>query len=133
MTKNNSKTLVLTYHDVFYRNDRAAVRKLLADNGTFIGPLNSFPNADSFLDSAAIFMQLNEKTEIKKILINGHDVCVLYDSTTIVPSIPTVPIASWFKIKSEKIIFFHVHFDPTPFVKAKENGDIAKALQARMQ
>ncbi len=131
MTTNNSKTLVLTYHDAFYRNDRAAVRKLLADNGTFIGPLNSFSNADHFLDAAAVFMQLSEKTEIKKVFVDGDEVCVLYDSKTIVPSIPILPIASWFKIESEKIKFFHVHFDPTPFVKAKENGDIAKALQAR--
>ena len=131
MTTNDLKTLVLTYHDAFYRNDRAAVRQLLADNGTFIGPLNSFTDADAFLDSAAIFMQLSENTKIKKVFVDGNDVCVLYDSTTIVPSIPTLAIASWFKIESGKIAFFHVHFDPAPFVKAKENGDISRAIQAR--
>jgi hypothetical protein len=62
----------------FYGNDRAAVRNLLADNGTFIGPLNSFTNADTFLDAATIFMQLSEKTEIKKVFVDGGDVCILY-------------------------------------------------------
>jgi hypothetical protein len=131
MTTENSKTIVLAYHDAFYKNDKAVVRQLLADNGNFIGPLNSFTNADAFLESAAIFMKLSKSTEIKKIFMDGEDVCILYDSTTIVPSIPTFPVASWFKIESGKIKFFQVHFDPSPFVKAKENGDIAKALGAQ--
>jgi hypothetical protein len=131
MTENDSKTIVLAYHEAFYKNDKVCVRELLANNGAFIGPLNSFTNADVFLDSASIFMQLSKKTEIKKILVDDGDVCLLYDSTTIVPSIPTLPIASWFKVESGKIKFFHVHFDPTPFIKAKENGDIHRALQAQ--
>jgi hypothetical protein len=130
MIINDPKTLVLAYHNAFYRNDREAVRKLLMDNGIFMGPLNSFTDADTFLDSAGIFMQLAKTTEIKKIFTDGNDVCVLYNSTTIVPSIPVLPIASWFRVESGKINFFHVHFDPSPFVKAKENGDIAKVLQA---
>ncbi|HWY97641.1 MAG TPA: nuclear transport factor 2 family protein [Bacteroidia bacterium] len=130
MTTNDPKNIVLSYHDAFYKNDRTAVRKLLADNGTFTGPLNSFTDADKFLDSAAIFMQLAKQTEIKKVFVDGNDVCVIYDSTTIIPSIPVLPIASWFKIESGKINFFHVHFDPGPFVKAKESGDIAKAMQS---
>jgi hypothetical protein len=131
MATTNSKTIVLAYHDAFYKNDRATVRKLLADDGTFIGPLNSFTNPETFLDAAAIFMQLSAKTQIKKVFVDGDEACVLYDSTTIVPSIPVFPVASWFKMESGKIKFFHVHFDPTPFVKAKENGDISKALQSK--
>jgi hypothetical protein len=56
---------------------------------------------------------------------------VVYESTMKVSSVPVVPIASWFRIESEKIKHFHTHFDPTPFLKAKESGDIAKALQAK--
>ena len=125
-----TKTIVLAYHDAFYKNDRAVVRKLLADNGTFVGPLNAFTDADAFLDSAAVFMKLTKRTDIKKIFVDGDEACIIYDSTTIVQSIPTLPIASWFKVEAGKIKFFHVHFDPSPFVKAKENGDITKALEA---
>jgi hypothetical protein len=131
MNQDHPKEIVLAYHDAFYRNDRNAVRKLLADKGQFTGPLNSFTDADAFLDSAAIFMKLNKSTEIKKVFVDGNEACILYDSTTIVPSIPTQPIASWFKVESGKINFFLVHFDPTPILKAKEQGEIAKALQAQ--
>ncbi len=62
--------------------------------------------------------------------VDGDQVCMMCDGTYRVPSIPTLPIAAWFKVEGGKINFFHVHFDPTPFVKAKENGDLARALQA---
>ncbi len=129
MKSEENKKIVLAYHEAFYRNDRNTIRALLADKGVFAGPINTFTDADAFLDSAAVFMRLNKKTEIKKVLADESDVAVFYDSTTIVPSIPTQPIASWFKIKHEKIIFFLVHFDPSPFVKAKQNGDIENALR----
>jgi limonene-1,2-epoxide hydrolase len=129
MAADDPKSIVLAYQEAFYRNDRPAVRKLLADKGNFIGPLNSFTDTEAFLDSASIFMKLVKKTEIKKIFVDGNQVCLLYDMTTLVPSIPTLPIASWFKIEQGKINFFQVHFDPGAFVKAKEKGELAKALQ----
>jgi len=122
--------IILAYHRAFYSNKRGAVRKLLADKGSFNGPLNSFTNPDLFLDSAAIFMKLTLKTVVKKIFVDDNQACILYDSAYSVPSIPVLPIASWFKVESGKINFFRVHFDPSKFLIAEENGDIAKALAA---
>jgi hypothetical protein len=130
METDNPRTLVLAYHDAFYRNDRAAVRALLKPDGKFIGPLNAFDDADKFLESASLFMRLAERTEIKQIISEGQDVCVLYDGTYKVPSIPTLPIAAWFRVENGKIAFFHVHFDPSAFVRAKQSGEIDRALQA---
>jgi hypothetical protein len=133
MTTANPKDLVRFYHDAFHRRDRIAVRNMLSDIGAFIGPLNSYTDADAFLDGAAIFMKLSKETNIKKIMGEGRDVCVLYDYITIVPSIPTIPIASWFKVESGKINFFHTHFNPIPFLKAKESGEVEKALQQQIK
>ena len=55
--------------------------------------------------------------------------CVVYESRMRVPSMPIIPLASWFKMENGRIVHFHVHFDPTPFVKARESGAIAKTLQ----
>ena len=123
------KEIVMAYHEAFYRNDRAAVRRLLADQGNFIGPLNSYTDPDVFLDGAAIFMKVTKKTDIKAVVAEGEDVCLVYDSILAIPSVPPIPIASWFRVKDGKIIIFHTHFNPMPFIQAKENGDLAKALQ----
>jgi limonene-1,2-epoxide hydrolase len=122
------KELVLEYHKAFHSRDKAAVRKMLADDGTFIGPLNTFKTADAFLEGAFVFMQLTHASRIKQVIAEGNDVCVFYDYITIVPTIPSIPIASWFKVEAGKITFFHTHFNPGPFLEAKENGDVDKAL-----
>lgn len=131
MSSSNPKDIALAYHEAFYRNDRAAVRKLLADDGRFIGPLNSYSDPDTFLDGAAIFMRLNKSTEIKQIIAEGNDVCLFYESTMILPSVPTHPLAAWFKIENGKIKLFHIHFDPAPIVKAKQNGDLDRVLASK--
>jgi len=130
MTVNSPKAIVLAYHEAFHNKDRATVRKLLADQGQFIGPLSSFSNPDTFLDAAAVFMKITKDTKIKALVVDGNNVAMFYDYTTIVPSIPTLPLAVWFQVENGKVVLFHVHFDPTSVVKASENGDIAKALQS---
>jgi hypothetical protein len=130
MTDIDPKTLVLAYHEAFHQGDRVAVRGMLSDKGAFIGPLNSFDDADAFLNGADIFMKLSKKAEIKKVIADGPDVCVFYDYTTRVPSIPTLPLASWFQVKSGKIAFFHTHFNPAAFISAKQSGEIDRVLKA---
>ena len=48
MTTDETRHVVLAYHHAFHDGDRAAVRRLLKDDGAFIGPLNAFNNADTF-------------------------------------------------------------------------------------
>jgi hypothetical protein len=131
MSTDRPETIALAYLKAFERKDRAAVRALLADQGAFIGPLNSFTAAEPFMDAADVFMQLARKFEIKKVLADGEDVCVFWDYATIVPSLPVIPIAEWFKVVDGRIKFLHLHFHAAPVVAAMERGDIAKALAAQ--
>ncbi len=130
MDTNTPKSVALAYHQAFHNNDRAAVRSLLADIGVFRGPLNIFTDPDAFLDGAAIFMKLSQQTNIKKVIAEGDDVCVLYDYAMRVPGIPVIPLASWFRVADGRCDFFHTHFDPVHVLRAKESGAIAAALKA---
>ena len=129
MSSANSE-LVLAYTVAFERKDRAAVRRMLADKGTFKGPLQTFHDADTFLDEAELFMRLAKKFEIKKVVADGDDVAVFLDYVTIVPSLPPTEIAEWFKVGGGKIQSIHLHFDPRALIAAKERGDFARALQS---
>jgi hypothetical protein len=128
MSTQAAKSLALAYHDAFYRKDRAAVRALLADDGRFIGPLSAFDDPDKFLDAASVFMQIATTPNVKSVVAEGHDVCIVYDYVSTLPSIPAVPSVAWFMTVGDKIKLFHVHFDPAPFVQAMASGEIAKAL-----
>jgi len=118
----------VSYFEALARKDRAAIRAMLVDDGSFIGPLQSFTEADAFMNEADIFMRLTKKVDIKRVLADGDDVCIFWDYTTIVPSIPVIPVAAWLTIEADKIKYFHLHFNPAAFVAAKERGEIAKAL-----
>jgi uncharacterized protein YndB with AHSA1/START domain len=128
-----AQACAVAYFTALGNKDRSAIRKLLVDDGDFIGPLSSFTDADTFMKAADIFTQLVRKVEIKKVLADGPDVCVFWDYTTIVPSIPAIPVAAWIKVEGEKIRYFHLHFNPAAFVAAVERGDVAKALQSGAQ
>jgi len=127
----NASAVAVAYLRAVERKDKAEVRMLLADDGDFIGPLQSFTQADEFMKAADIFMQLTKSYEIKKVLADGDDVCVFWNYTTIVPSVPVIQIAEWFKIERGKIKYLHLHFNPAPFVAAMERGDVARVLQSR--
>jgi len=131
MSAAQPEAVALAYHKAFERNDRAEVRRLLADDGDFIGPLRSFTRADAFMAAADMFMQLTERFDTKRVFVHGDEVCILWDYTTIVPSIPVTPIAEWFKIESGKIKYLQLHFNAAPFVAAMERGEVAKALESR--
>jgi len=131
MSTMQPQAIALAYQQAFERKDRAAVRKLLADDGDFIGPLTSFKQADKFLEAADLFMKLTKKFAVKKVLADGEDVCIFWDYTTIVPSIPVTPVAEWFKIEAGKIKYLQLHFNAAPFVAAMERGEVAKALESR--
>jgi hypothetical protein len=131
MDPTKPQAVALAYLQAFEKKDRAAVRRLLADDGSFIGPLRSFTNADAFMEAADMFMQLTKKFDIKKVITDGGDVCVFWDYTTIVPSIPVTPVAEWYKIESGKIRYLQLHFNAAPFLAAMERGEVAKALEAR--
>src|SRR5262249_13568809 len=118
----------VSYFEALQRKDRAAIRAMLMDDGSFIGPLQSFADADAFMDAADVFMQLTKRVDIKKVFADGDDVCIVWDYTTIVPSIPVIPVAAWLTIEADKIRYFHLHFDPAAIVAAKQRGEIAKAL-----
>jgi len=133
MSSLSPQAVALAYLKAFERKDRAEVRRLLADEGAFIGPLNSFTRADAFMEGADVFMQLTKKFDVKKVIADGEDVCVFWDYTTVVPSIPVTPIAEWFKIEAGKVKYAQLHFNAAPFLAAMERGDVAKALQSRRE
>jgi hypothetical protein len=126
MKTTDPKTLVLAYHNAFYDKDRARVRALLADDGRFIGPLSSFTDPDTFLDAASLFMQIAAKPNVKRVIAERNDVCIVYDYLSTIPSIPPVSSVAWFQTEGEKIKLFHVHFDPTAIVRAMERGELAR-------
>jgi len=105
-----SRDVVMSYINALGNQDYDSARKLLADNVLVKGPAGeAFRSPDEFI---GMMQKQQGKYDIKKVFVDGDDVCVLYDFIT---EIMKVFFSSWYKVKDEKIISIQTVFDPRPF------------------
>jgi hypothetical protein len=86
----------------------------LDDNLSFQGPLDTFHRPDEFLAAISRLSGIVRRVDVKKVFVDGSDVCVLYDMVTDTPA-GTAFIAEWFRVTGGKITAIRVVFDARPF------------------
>ena len=96
------------------KGDFVAARRFLDSNLSFRGPIETFQHADDYLESLKKLHPIIERVDMKKIFVDGDDVCLLYDMTTKTPA-GTVFIAEWHHVTGDKISAIRVVFDARPF------------------
>lgn len=96
------------------KGDFGAARKCLADDLSFRGPLETFAAPEPYLESLKKLHHIVERVDIKKMFVDGDDVCLLYDMVTKTPA-GTAFIAEWHQVKGGKIRAIRVVFDARPF------------------
>jgi limonene-1,2-epoxide hydrolase len=123
MQKNESsaksaKEIVMEYLQALVeRRDFQSARSYISDNISYVSPLNSFDRAEPYL-------KYNEhlnlpKFDIKKVFVDGQDVCLLYELNVGTPPV-TLLVCGWFHVNDDgKISSLRLAFDPRPFVQQK--------------
>ena len=96
------------------KGDFAAARKLMHDDMTFQGPLDTFDRPEPYLEALKKLGPIVERIEVKKLFAEGEDVCILYDMVTRSPA-GTAFIAEWLKVKAGRIAAIRTVFDARPF------------------
>ena len=112
------QNVVEKYLKFFEAKDYAAVRSLLHDNLCFKGPLEIFERADDFVAAIKRLQPIHKSNELKRLFVDGNDVCAIYDFTTHLPQMGTLPIAEWFHVRDGRIQAIRLFFDPRPFAAA---------------
>ena len=110
----NAATVVQTFQQAVGKGDYAAARKQLSDRFSFQGPIDTFDRPDAYLESIKKLHNIIERIEMKKLFVDGDDVCMLYDMVTKSPA-GTAFIAEWHRVKDDKIAAIRVVFDARPF------------------
>jgi hypothetical protein len=95
------------------KGDFVAARKFLDSNLSFQGPIETFHQADPYLESLKKLHHIVERVDVKKMFVDGDDVCLLYDMVT--RTAGTAFIAEWHHVTGEKISAIRVVFDARPF------------------
>jgi len=110
----NTGQVVQGFMEALGKGDFGAARRYLHDNLSFHGPLDSFDKPERYLEALAKFHQVVERVDMKKMFIDGNDVCLLYDVVTKTPA-GTAFVCEWYKVKGEKIAELRTVFDARPF------------------
>ena len=111
----SAREVVMSYIKAIGNKDYVAARKYLADSVLVKGPAGeAFRSPDEFLN---MMEKQSGKYDIKKVFVDGNDVCLLYDFAT---QAVTTFFCSWYQVKDGKITSIQTVFDPRAFPAAQE-------------
>src|SRR5215831_115923 len=110
----NAAETVQAFMHAMERGDLPAARKCLADDLSFSGPFETFRTPEPYLESLKKLHPILERVNVKKMFVDGDDVCLLYDMVTKTPA-GTAFIAEWHHVTGGKIRAIRVVFDARPF------------------
>ena len=119
----SAKEIVMEYLELITEHqDFKSARSYLKDNVSHVSPLNSFDKAEPYL-------KYNEslhlpKLNIKKIVADGDDVCILHETNLAKPP-ATVFTSLWFHVDGGKISSLRALF-PAPFHSARKIGEMGQ-------
>jgi hypothetical protein len=110
----NAETTVRGFMRCLEAGDFRTLRSLLKDDLSFKGPFDSFDEPGSYLISLQKLHPVIARIDVKKIFVDGDDVCVLYEMVTNTP-VGTAFIAEWHRLEGDKIAAITAIFDARPF------------------
>jgi hypothetical protein len=94
--------------------DFQSLRGLLKDDFSFKGPFDSFEEPGPFLAALQKLHPVIARIDVKRMFVDGDDVCVLYDMLTNT-SAGTAFIVEWHQVKGDKIGAITAVLDARPF------------------
>ena len=108
------KEVVLAYIKALDSRDFASARNYLSDNVRVKGPGGEgFRTPDEFL---GMMQKQQGNYDLKKVFVDGNDVCVLYDFKT---KTVTAFFSSWYQVKDGRIVSIQTVFDTRAFAAAQ--------------
>jgi hypothetical protein len=115
MISQSAAEIVQSYQTALGSGDFDTARTFMRDDMSFSGPFDTFATADDYLGALRQLATIIERVDLKKVFVDGNDVCVLYDMVTNTPA-GTAFIAEWYQVRDGKIAALRAVFDARPFV-----------------
>jgi hypothetical protein len=112
--KNNAKEIVMSYQRALGKSDWEGARKFLRDDLSFTGPVAKYDKPEPYIEDLKHLHPIVKGVDMKKIFVDGDDVCLLYDMMTNSPA-GTAYICEWYHVEGDKIDSIRVVFDARPF------------------
>jgi hypothetical protein len=111
----SAKEIATRFEEAVGSKDYAAARKLLADNLSFSGPIDTFDNADAYVGALERLGKLVERINVLTVLGEGDEAAVFCELVMKAPAPPRTFVAEWYKTHAGKITQLRIAFDARPF------------------
>lgn len=105
--------LITAYFDAWRARDAEALRTILADDVTFVGPLGGCDGIEANVEALRGFLQIVTGVEIHRMVADGNDVMTAYDLHTSVAA-PTRTV-NWSTVENGRLRHVRAFFDPRAF------------------
>jgi len=114
-----AKQIALDYIEACGRKDYDTVSRLVSPSMTFVGPGNALAGAAPYLAVLKRLGTVWSRSDVKKVFVDGDEVCVIYDFVTDTPA-GAVPIVEWLRVKDGQIASVTLFFDRVTFKPAAD-------------
>jgi SnoaL-like protein len=114
----NAKEIVLSYIKSLDSQDYDTARTYMSDHLPIKGPGETYNTPEELLK---VLRKYLGKYNVKKIVAEAEDVCLLYDLTTTTPPL-TILMCSWYHVKDGKIDSIQTIFDPRPYASMADQS-----------
>jgi limonene-1,2-epoxide hydrolase len=109
----DAREVVISFIKALNDEDFNLARRCVNDKISFVGPMGSRQGAEAYFHDME---RLRLKYQVKKVFVDGNDVCLLYDLTI---SGVTVFSCGWYRVESGKIQSLKVVFDSRPILETR--------------
>ena len=116
---NTAKQVALEYIEACGSKDYDTVSRLLSPSLTFVGPGNALTGAAQYLAVLRRLGPVWKRSDVKKVFVDGDEVCVIYDFVTDTPA-GAVPLVEWLRVEDGRIASVMLFFDRVTFKQAAD-------------
>jgi hypothetical protein len=110
----NRKTLALEYLNAVGKQQYERIEALLAPDLQFRGPSMTRASAAEFLAALKRLGAIHVRNEVKRVFVDGDEVCVIYDFVTDTPA-GALPTVEWLRFDGERIQSIDLYYDRLPW------------------
>ena len=108
------KTLALEYLNAVGKQQYHKVEALLAPDIQFRGPSMTRTSADELLGALKRLGAIHVRNDVKRVFVDGDEVCVIYDFVTDTPA-GALPTIEWLRFDGDRIRSIDLYYDRLPW------------------
>mgnify|MGYP001240474540 CR=1 FL=1 len=117
--------LVESYLTAIERRDFGCLENILAPEGfTYLGPTQRFSSATAFIQDLERIGSILKRIERRRLIVDGEDVCDIFDLCSTIPELEQVRIACWFRLRNGRIYSIETFFDARPYARLFEDAGV---------